>query len=177
MAGSQGIYCEVFEVEEVRVTHREGRPEIHYKLWTDLPAGTLPGLVCYRSYTNWRNEGCVWTMVEDELTIVPDIRGDYNGVVGNIDVIKADIKAKKRFEELLSDLSAGIRTPIGDEIEMIFTVGARQRLKAFGKNNANLTGPLVQEAGGVRYIELSTTVNAPMRRDLQPLRTEDEEEE
>lgn len=175
MAGRE-ILCELFEAE-LSAVNAHGRPEIHYKLWTDLPAGTLVALGCYRSYTNWRNERCVWVMVQDALTIVPNVLGDWNGVVDTIDVIKGDLEAKKEFEDLLGGSSAGIRTPVEDEIEVVFTVGARQRLKAFGKNNENLVGPLIQKRGPIHYIELAATVNVPMRRDLQPLRTKGEEEE
>jgi hypothetical protein len=167
------LLCEVFEAN-LHVANPYGRPEIHYELWTDLPDGTLVALGCYRNYTNWRNESCVWVMVQDALTVVPNIKGDYNGVAGVIDVVKGDLEAKEEFEELLRG-SAGIRTPVGDEIEVIFTVGARQRLKAFGKNNQNLVGRLIQERGPIHFIELKAIVNAPMRRDLQPLKTEGEE--
>lgn len=176
MAESSDLHCEIFEAE-VGLGGSPGRPEIHYKLWTDLPAGTLMALSCYRSYLSWRNERAVWVMAEDELIVRPNVLGDFNGAQGVISVEKADLHAKKEFEQRLkSGFSAGIQTPVGDEVELIFTVGARQRLKAFGKNNRNLAGPLVQEEGGVRFVELRKKVKVPLRSDLQPLREEGEDE-
>ena len=87
-----------------------------------------------------------------------------------MDVIASDERALKRFREIHSDgFSHGTKTPVDDELVVDMVVGARQRIRDFGKYNCNLTGEMVENSGGIQIVRISKSLNIPMRPDLQPL--------
>jgi hypothetical protein len=62
--------------------------------------------------------------------------------------------------------------PVAPEIHVQVTVGARQPMKAFAKNNCNLTGGMVAESGGINIVREEVVVSAEMRREYQPIEVE-----
>ena len=45
-------------------------------------------------------------------------------------------------------------------------------MKAFGKNNCNLSGDMVAESGGINTVRNEIVLSAEMRRDYQPIDVE-----
>jgi hypothetical protein len=161
------ITCDVFEL--VLNVESDGDLFIEYSFYTDLPAGTRVTLSCQRMFANMRDEECLWVGYNEAKMVEPSVHGDYNGGSGRIDVIESDKKALALFKQINKGLSAGIKTPIGDDFTVVLTVGARQRLREFGRNNCNLSGQMVSETGGINVVEVSKSIKLPMLAELQPL--------
>ena len=161
------IQCNFFEIRLLRLVD-EFPQSVDFLCQTDLPEGTRLILSCQRRFTNTRGEECLWIGQDEELEISSDGSSDSNGCRGHIDVVNSDRKALDRFKQISSESSAGIASPVSDNLELVITVGARQPLKGFGKHNAFLCGRMVREDGGVKFVRETLNVNLPMDRQYQP---------
>jgi len=157
--------CDLFEVN---ITGLE--PDtVDYLVYTDLPAGTRVLVTCQRSFVNLKSERRLWIGYDEALVIQPSIYGDFNGLRGRIDVVQSDRRALERFRNIDASWSSGIGSKVSDEVEIVFTVGARQRLRDYGRNNENLSGQMVSRSGDLKIVESRAAVIVPMHSELQPL--------
>lgn len=163
------IRCDIFEL---RLSCGNGAT-IDYLLWTDLPAGTRVMVTCKRSFINLRNETRVWMGYNDALEVKPSVHGDFNGLKGTIDIRESDQIASSMFDSIQSAHSAGIQSKVSDEVVVVMSVGGRQRLRAFGKNNESLSGQMVDESASPRVVRVSKSLVIPMDNDLQPILGDD----
>lgn len=161
------ITCDVFEVEVETV--QEPLRLLKYRYWTDLPAGTFVILDCTRSFVDHTGKERHWALHNERLMVSPSARGDFNGGAGEIAVNSGDQAALKQFEELLPHLSAGMRTPPTSRIRLHFSVGARQRLKAFGRSNEGLGGAMVSSVGEIKVVRVEQFVDCPLDNRFNPL--------
>jgi hypothetical protein len=167
MGGEHVLTCNLFEL--ALALHNDGRTAIlEYLFYTDLPAGTRVILSCERSYTNLRGDKCVWVGHDEAALAKPSIRGDYNGAQGEIDVAASDRRALDRFRQIKNTFSSGITSPVSDTLTVTATVGARQPLKEFGKNNRYLSGRMVYDRGGVNVVEVCKSIVIPIQKESQP---------
>ena len=161
------VTCDVFELK-LNLTDGD-TPAIDYVFYTDLPAGTRVVLSCQRTFVNMRDEQSLWVGYNEALEVKPSIHGDYNGGRGRIDVVSSDKKALQLFNQINSSLSPGIKSSVSDAFTVVLTVGARQRLRQFGKKNSELSGQMVSKRGDISVIEVSRSVHVPMKPSFQPL--------
>lgn len=168
MADESSVRCDVFELE-ASVKDLSTNPILCYRFWTDLPAGTIVGLSCSRRYLDLSGDSCLWSMIQDGLLVQPKVYGDFCGGRGEIDVNSSDAEGRKEFDDLLGEFSSGIASPVGAEVHLVLSVGARQRLRAFGKNNRSLCGAMVFDAGGINCVQVEATLNVPMADKYQPI--------
>src|SRR5688500_8041205 len=161
------IRCDHFSLD-VAVERRESA-QLVIQLVTDLPAGTLVNVDCTRVYLTLRDQPALWTLFDERLEIQPAFHGDFSGLERSIDVEAGDAEASAEFEEALGSFSSGIRTKVSDTVTVTATVGARQRLKAFGRNNENLRGSEVSQKGDLKIVQAVVEIDVPMREDQQPL--------
>ena len=162
------ITCDVFELQ-IESSKDATNQILRYLLYTDLPAGTLVLLDCFRTYLDWNDDECIWAGNPEEMAVVPGVLGDYNGLKGSIDVLATDKAALQKFFDRAKDSLSGIRTSVSDELTVRFFLGASQRIRAFGKNNCNVEGAMVFEDEGVKIAEVSETLFLAMNKDLQPI--------
>lgn len=164
------VQCEVFEVK-VDLEDDNGKPCLAWTFYTDLPAGTQVILACKRTFLDMRGDTCLWTGHNERLEVRPKVQGDYNGASGRIDVHASDKKARGLFDEISTGSAPAIKTPVSDELTLGFTVGARQRLRAYGQNNAELRGKMVSANGDINVVVVRKSICIPMQKELQPLET------
>lgn len=162
------VRCDLFDFS-LELNSASDPRVLEFVFWTDLPSGTGVIVSMSRSYLDARGRESLWSIYDDRILVTPGVYGDFNGGKGAVDIDEGDRAALAEFEELLGDFSAGISSKVSDEIEIAFVVGGRQRLKAFGKNNSNLVGAEVTQSGGVRVVEASGKLTAPMQEEYQPL--------
>ena len=164
------VQCNIFDFK-LDLKKSSNGAKVVYKYWTDLPCGTLVGLCFFRLYKDNADNDCMWTLFEEELTVAPKELGDFNGGHGTLYVERGDRNALEEFEdEAFGEFGTGINGRVSDEITFVLTVGARQRIKAFGKNNCNLSGSEVFESGGINIVEVEASILLPLEEELQPLR-------
>ncbi len=161
------IECSIFDVK-IEVV---GNPKrvIKWKFFTDLPCGTNVIVSCKRIYQDYDGDDCVWSLENDTYIVEPTDSGDLSGAKSKFDVDKADKDAQKEFNESINQYSSGIKTPVSNEIIIRFSVGGRQKLKAFGKQNKNLVGSMVSESGRVKVVLVESRVELPIKPEYQPL--------
>jgi hypothetical protein len=164
------IICDVFDGEVTL-----GGPNdriLSWRYWTDLPAGTRVSLEISRRYMDHGGRQCLWTLHDEALVVGVAAHGDFNGGAGTLSVDDGDRVALQEFEESLTPHSAGIKTSPESTLWVSFIVGARQPLRAFGKDNANLDGGQVEVAGGVRIVRLMRAIECPLSTEASPFRDE-----
>lgn len=161
------ITCDVFDLDAVV----EGRT-LRWTASTDLPGGTRLIVSISRRYTNTRGEECLWSLWGDAVLLTATGPGDRNGATGSLDIDEGDARGLSQFNELLGPYSSGTVQPVGHEIHVQVTVGARQPMKAFGKNNCNFAGGMVADSGGINIVREEVVVLAEMRREYQPTEAE-----
>jgi hypothetical protein len=142
-------------------------PTIRYRILTDLPAGTRAIISAYRIYLDYEGNECVWSLFWDDF-FFGKAEGDVNGIEGTIDINTGDKIARKEFEDTLSDYSSGIEGELSNEIIVDATVGLRQRLKIFGKNNCNLLGQCVHDDGTMHLVKSGTSIFYPISDENSP---------
>ena len=166
------VTCDVFEAE---LRARDQSPQVvEYLLYSDLPAGTQVVLSCQRTFYDMAGKLSIWPGWGDTLIIDPSIYGDFNGIRGTIDVGESDAEAFELFKDINRSCGRGIRSRVSDELTIIFTVGARQRLRIFGKNNCNLDGQMVHQHGGINIVEIECKIVVPMQDEFQPIGSDGE---
>jgi hypothetical protein len=134
----------------------------------DRPAGrNAADPILPKKVHEYEGEECLWIGHDEELEVGDGV-GDYNGCRGHIDVVNSDRKAFERFMQISVEASAGIASPVSDKLELVLTVGARQRLNGFGRYNAFLCGKRVREDGGAKFVRETLNLNLPMDRKFQP---------
>ncbi len=161
------VTCDVFDLH-ITVNDRM----LGWNLSTDLPGGTRVMVDVFRRFTNTRGDPCVWSLWSDAILLTPTGPGDRNGASGNLNIDSGDAHGLSRFNALLGPYSSGILKPVDAEVHVQVTVGARQPMKAFGKNNCNLTGGMVVESGGINIVREEVVVVVEMRPEYQPIQFE-----
>jgi len=116
-----------------------------------------------------RAEPCVWLGDGDTLYLQPSIYGDFNGIQGRINVVDSDKGSYSLFKEINRSFGRGITSRVSDEMTIIFTVGAKQRLRIFGKRNCELQGGMVTKHGDINIVNVQKDIFIPMLEELQPL--------
>src|SRR5262249_1094889 len=120
---------------------------LEWSVHTDLPGGTRLIVDISRHYNNTRGDLCLWNLWNDAIILWTTGPGDLNGGTGSLNIDDGDAHGLANFSELLGPYSSGTVNLVGAEIYVQATIGARQPLKAFGKNNCNLAGNMVSVAG------------------------------
>ena len=82
---------------------------------------------------------------------------------------KGDAHGLEQFNESLVPYSAGILKPVSPQLHVSATVGARQPMKAFGKNNCNRDGGMVSDAGDTKIVREEVVLALEMRPEFQPI--------
>lgn len=161
------LTCDLFEL---RLALTGGDcPKVEYLFYTDLPAGPVVIISCYRTYENMRGEKCVWAGYDGKRELIPNAHGDFSGGKDIVDVYNSDKQGFEFFNALSSSFSAGIKTRVSDEFIVSITLGGRQRLRAFGKNNSGMNGQMVSKAGEINVVQVSANIVVPMAEEFQPL--------
>lgn len=158
------ITCDVFDIHAAV----EGRI-LRWSVSTDLPGGTRLIVDVSRQYTDARCDKCVWSLWNDAVLLTPTGPGDRNGAIGTLNIDEGDAHGLSRFNKLLGPYSAGILKPVEHDLFLQVTVGARQPMKAFGKNNCNLTGDMVVDSGGINIVRKELALWVEIRHDYQPI--------
>ena len=162
------VTCNVFEL--ILTVIGGDRPSVEYSLHTDLPAGTQVILSCERTYEDKRGSLSVWGGYDEMLNLMSSVQNGFSGYRGVIDVVESDKQALDLFRQINRCLTpSGIKSPIGDIFTVRLTVGARQRLREFGKYNAKLSGLMVFDSGGINVIRVSRDFLLPMSPEFQPV--------
>ena len=163
------VTCNVFELT-LSVIGGD-RPRVEYSLHTDLPVGTQVIISCDRTFEDKRGSLRVWVGYNETLNLMPSLQNGFSEYRGIIDVVESDKQAFDLFRKIRNSSfpPPGNKTPISDIFTVILTVGARQRLREFGKYNANLSGLMVSEWGVVNVIEVRRDNFLPMSPDFQPV--------
>lgn len=160
------VRCDLFSVS---VGVEDGGTGLTISIDTDLPAGTLVNIDCTRTYATFKGRLALWTVFDGRAEVQPSRRGDINGLTAFVDLAAGDAEARREFDEALGAFSSGIRTPVSDTVTITTTVGARQRLKAFGPRNENLTGSEVGRDGDISIVRSAIEINVPIRAEFQPV--------
>lgn len=158
------ITCDVFDLNAVV----DGRT-LRWTVRTDLPGGTRIIVSVSRRYVDTRGDECVWSLWGDSVLLTATGPGDCVEAKGALNIDEGDAHGLSRFNELLGPYSSGIVNPVGPEIQVQVTVGARQPMKAFGKNNCNLSGGMVSNSGGINIVREVAVVSVEMCRENQPI--------
>jgi len=161
------ITCDAFDLDLVV----EGRT-LRWTVSTDLPGGTRLIVDVSRRFINTRGDKCLWSLWNDAVLLIATGPGDRNVATGTLNVDEGDAHGLSQFNELLGPYSSGVAKPVGPEIYVEVTVGARQPMKAFGKNNCNLVGGMVAVSGGINIVRGEVVVSSEMRREYQPIEVE-----
>ncbi len=160
------IVCDIFDIEvDVENTNKR---KLNWKFFTDLPCGTRVILYIQRLYTDFDDCECIWGLYNESFEVKRTDKGDFNGGYGELVVDNADASALKEFNNSLGAYSSGIKTPVSDNIIVSMVVGARQPLKAFGKNNINFSGQKVVGSGGINVVTVEHFVEVPIKSKFQP---------
>ena len=161
------ITCDLFDLDASVL----GRT-LRWSVSTDLPGGTRIIVDVSRRYINTRGDQRIWSLWGDGILLTATGPGSRNGAAGTLNIDEGDAHGLSQFNELLGPYSSGILKPVGPEIYVQVTVGARQPMKAFGKNNCNLAGGMVADSGGINIVREELVVSAEMRQEYQPIDVE-----
>lgn len=159
------LQCNYFEVS-AHATAENSR-QIGHRLLTDLPEGTVAIVNVSRYYLDCQGAKCVWTLFGERVSLTK-MKGDFNGFQDVFDIDTGDKRARASFERILSDYSSGIRGELSQEVFVSYTIGLKQRLKAFGKNNCNIEGQYVHDDGVIRIIRGETSVIISISEENKP---------
>ena len=166
MAGKEIINCKLFKCSAV--VNENQRRVIDFALETDIPVGSLIGVMFTRYYLDADGENSLWIGYGDSFTVTSMGDCTSNGFRGQLDIDSCDSHGLKWFNNAHSEISTKISTPVSDTISIVFTFGGRQRSKAYEKNNQNLIGEMVVRRGDINCIECQATIVVPMLSSLQP---------
>ena len=156
------VVCNVFEAS-VNVIGDES-PIVEFVIRTDLPSGTQIIYNCRRSYRDSQGEDSLWVGQSERLAVSDD--GECRG---RIDIVASDTKAFEHYRQLNTGYSPpGISERVSEIVKLTFVVGGRQRLREFGRNNSELSGPHVIDHGGIKIVEAACELRIPMSSMLQP---------
>lgn len=160
------VTCNLFELRLSILNHDD--PIVSYDFRTDMPPGTRVILTCQRTYLDASGSLSLWIGYNEMITLEAPIQDGCCQHHGQIDIDSSDQKAFDLFGRINSGDSPGVSTSISEEVTIVLTVGARQRLREFGRNNADLVGKMVLEDGDIRYVEISESILIPMNPAYQP---------
>lgn len=166
MAGKEKINCKLFKCSAV--VSENQLSVINFALETDIPVGSLVGVMFTRNYFDAEGEDSLWVGYGDSFTVTSMSDSTSNGFRGQLDIDSCDTHGLKWFKNAHSQISTEISTPVSDTLNIVFTLGGRQRNKAFEKNNQNLIGEMVARRGDINCIECRVSLVAPMLSSLQP---------
>lgn len=151
------VTCEVF-----RVSIKIDGDLASFECQTDLPPGTLVIVSADRRYTTAAGEACIWTTFNDRIEVQAGV--SLNGFAGSFSISAGD----RRARQLYNRIAPRPRQRMPDELTLTAVAGGRQRLREFGRNNANLMGALVTVQGELHVVQAEATVVTPMLVTLQP---------
>ena len=140
---------------------------VTFTCYTDAPCGTFLIASAERRYKNHADDDCVWILFNDRLTVEPSDTGDLNSVSVTFSVDDGDSRALSSFNDSLGPYSKGMASPLSDTISISVILGGRQRLKAFGRNNCNLSGAMVA-AGTPKTAKEIANVSIPIDSQFTP---------
>ncbi len=162
--------CDTFEAEARLDIERR---VLAWRYWTDLPAGTRISLDISRRYLAYDGRETLWTLHDEALLATAGARGDFNGGSGEISIDDGDLAARSDFESGLDHFSAGMKGLPGPAIHVSFCVGARQQIKAFGRDNVNLAGGMVELSGTTHIVLAERIVDCAMASVASPISEEE----
>jgi len=165
MAGKQKIICTLFKCSAILKLNQQR--VIDFALETDMPIGSLVGVMYVRNYLNAEGEDSIWIGYGESFTVISLNSSNNNGFRGQLNIDNCDRHGLRWFNAY-SKTSSEVSTPISDAIFIVFTFGGRQRNKVFEKNNLNLMGEMVEKRGEINCIECRASLNVPMLSSLQP---------
>ncbi|MCA9107476.1 MAG: hypothetical protein KDA83_18820 [Planctomycetales bacterium] len=156
------VVCERFDV--IFGISGADNPVLRFEILTDLPAGTLVIYSVRRTYRDSHGGDCAWVGKSDKIAIA-----EGGKCHGRIEINESDAIAAGHFRQIDSGSSAPrISGLVSDTLELSFVVGARQRLREFGRKNSEFAGTLVANRGGINVLEVSHEIMLPMKSSLQP---------
>ncbi len=163
------LLCERFD-SEAKLTGDDSRT-IEFCVRTDLPIGTLVGVMLSRSYRDSTGDEAIWVGFGEAFTVGPTQDAEINGFVGKCDIDTSDRSGVAWFKMANSQTGLFTTAPVSDVVTVSMTVGGRQRLRAFGKHNCNLAGSQVTittKPDGTNFINREQQLLIPMRAEFQP---------
>lgn len=163
MANNPVVMCTIFTCKAAVTHHRE----ITFSLITDLPIGTLVGVMFTREYRDIDKSRSVWVGFWESYN-VDELDNDRCGFNGSCLVDSSDKLGATWFKNAHKSISSTISEPVSDKITIVFTVGGRQRVKYFGKGNKHLAGVDVIKDGDDNIIEKHVILTCPMSTIYQP---------
>lgn len=156
------VVCNLFSVDAHVLDDRTRVVQVVIR--TDLPSGTQIIYSVDRTYLDKKGELSLWVGQGDRIVV-----DRSNECHLDIDIDASDEMALDYFRQLNSgSFPSGNISPVSDTVDISFVVGARQRLKEFGRNNSELTGMVVREAGSVKIVESRHQFCIPMEQKFQP---------
>ena len=140
---------------------------VTFTCYTDAPCGTHLIASAERRYQNRVGDDCVWILFSERLVVEPSDTGDLNSVSASFAVDDADSRALSSFNDSLGPYSKGMASTLSDTISISVVLGGRQRLKAFGRNNCNLSGAMVV-SGSPRTATVVADASMPIDPQFTP---------
>jgi hypothetical protein len=165
MGAGDKIVCNVFSTE----LHLMQRL-LSIVYLTDLPPETRVIFSCDRYYSDCSGDRKLWPIASGELFVGLGFCNDLNGGSQQVDIDVGDKAALDYFNSLRSAHFTGISSDPSNDVHVVLTVGARQRLRGFGKNNSGLIGNMVRDSGEIRVIRVESSIYCPMLSELNPLK-------
>jgi hypothetical protein len=157
--GGSSLVCNHFDVSASVLADAK---TIEFSLRSDLPPGTLVILSVQRKYLDYHGQPSIW-VGHSERFALGDSRDVAGGVYsGFVDTFHSDTIAYNLFRRINTDGNSSTSSLPSNELDLIFTVGLRQQLKVFGKNNAFLSGSKVSKDGNISIVRAVTTLKLPL---------------
>ena len=163
MADNLVVNCASFECK-ASVNQQN---DVLFSLCTDLPVGTLVGVMFNRSYNDADGQPSVWVGYWESYT-VEKLDDQKNGFSGICSLDESDKLGAAWFKNAHTAISSTISEPVSDSLSVVFTVGGRQKVKAYGKGNRHLSGYLVTKNGDENIVESQASLVCPMNKSYQP---------
>jgi hypothetical protein len=155
------IMCNLFDVV-VKVNNNEN-PVVVFAIKTDLPVGTQIIYSTDRLYKDAQGEDSLWVGQGERLTVI-----EGGECKGSIDINSSDRLAFEYYRQInLGSSPTGMSNELSDTVIITFTVGGRQKLREFGRNNINLFGSLVKDCAGVKIVESIHKCVIPINSNLR----------
>jgi hypothetical protein len=163
---ANSVTCNKFDV--LLDTSKLYEHEIAFTCHTDLPLGAVVILSCQRTYIDSLGKTALWIGHSDRLTVLYNSEIKSNCITGTINIDESDKQARSLYNQIHASDSAFVLSPVSSEFTMVFTVGARQRLREFGNLNINMSGTMVTKSGGINVVIVRQSIDVAMCGDYQP---------
>jgi hypothetical protein len=157
------VECSLFEVV-VKCDERI----LYIDIKSDLPAGTRVIVSVFRTYRNLANEEELWQLLSEAI-FLESLQRELNGFSLSANIDELDGKAKEYFKSVIPSCPRGMTSLPSELINIRCSVGARQKLKLFGKMNKKLRGNKVVASGGINLVEGCSNVILPISEENLPI--------